>query len=527
MPNSLSTKKNLEAQLSELELEKLKREKLKRGLGEKQIWRPNPGPQTTAYQTQADETFFGGAGGGGKTDLILGVAGTIQHHSIIFRRLFPLTRAIIERSREIYNTENSDHQKDSYNESLHLWRLADGRVVEFGSIQYEKDKENYRGRPHDFYGFDEITEFTESQYRFVIGWNRSTRPGQRCRVIATGNPPSNEEGQWVIKYWGPWLDPHHPNPARPGELRWFATVAGEDYECAGPDPVEIEGETIHPRSRTFIPARLSDNPYLADTGYLSVLQSMPEPYRSQMLYGDFNISFVDDPWQVIPTAWVRKAQERWLNLQADIDRNGGELPQQTALGVDVARGGKDFTVIVERRRNWFGEPQKLPGKDTPESDPVVREIINRRKNTCQMINIDLIGPGGAVYDTGRKMGLPGIQGINVATRSDATDKSGKLTFVNLRAELYWKLREALDPESGDDIMLPPHKEVLPDLCSAKWMMRTGGIQVEAKEDIKKRIARSPDVGDAILLAHHMGQRSRQFQAVIGGQRPVVQTYVPR
>jgi hypothetical protein len=468
-------------------------------------WKPLPGPQTQALESEADELFFGGAGGGGKTDLLLGVASTNQHRSIIFRRFFPLTRGIIERSREIYNSTNIDHQKDSYNESLHLWRLADGKVIEFGAIQHEKDKENYRGRPHDFYGFDEITEFSEGQYRFVIGWNRSTRPGQRCRVVVTGNPPSTQEGRWIIEYWGPWLDPKHPNPAKPGELRWFATIGGKDQECPGPDPIVIDGETIYPRSRTFIPARLADNPYLADTGYLSVLQSMPEPLRSQMLYGDFSLSVSDDPWQVIPTEWVRLAQQRWLNFEADVERGEVKLPQQTALGVDVARGGKDFTVIVERRGNWFGEPDKHLGSDTPSGDIVADYVTLKFEKTCQSVNIDVIGCGASAYDALVRRDFGEACPVNVASGSSATDKSGKLTFINLRAELYWKFREALDPESGENLMLPLHKEVLPDLCSAKWSMRTSGVQVEAKEDIKKRIGRSPDVGDALLLAFYQGE----------------------
>lgn len=522
MPSLLNSKQSLETQLIELELEELHREELKRGLVEeevKPIWKPNPGPQTMAFESLADELFYGGAAGGGKTDLALGLAALNHRMSIIFRRVFPSMRGMIQRSREIYNSQNTDRQKDSYNETLHIWRLADGRIIEFGSIQHLKNVENYRGRPHDLYIFDEVPEFLQFMYQFPIAWNRTTILGQRCRVVVTGNPPNTPEGQWVIEYWGPWLDPHHPNPAEPGELRWFVTLDGESKEVDGPEPFYHKDELVIPRSRTFIPALLSDNPYQDGTSYRSVLQSLPEPLRSQMLYGDFNASANEDPWQVIPTEWVRLAQQRWLNHQADLERDGGELPQQTTLGVDVARGGKDFTVIVERRGNWVGEPLKIPGKDTPESDPVVREIIKVQQDTCQWVNIDVIGPGGAVLDTGNKMGLAGLQGVNVAKRSIATDKTGKLTFVNLRAELYWVLREALDPESGDNIMLPPHKEVLPDLCSAKWMMRVNGIQVEAKEDIKKRIGRSPDVGDAVLLAcwinQDLGELSAGSLAIFG------------
>ena len=61
--------------------------------------------------------------------------------------------------------------------------------------------------------FDEIGHFLESQFRFLIGWMRTSTPGERCRVVATGNPPTSAEGEWIIQYWGPWLDPQHPYPA--------------------------------------------------------------------------------------------------------------------------------------------------------------------------------------------------------------------------------------------------------------------------------------------------------------------------
>ena len=212
----------------------------------------------TALQSEADELFYGGAAGGGKTDLLLGLAGTQHQQGIIFRRVFPSIRGMVERSREIFNREGLEHSADSYNESLHVWRLQDERLIEFGSMQYEKDKNDYKGRPHDFIGWDELPEFTETQYRYVNTWNRTTRPGQRTRIVATGNPPTNIEGEWIIRYWGPWLDPQYPYPAASGELRWFARIEDVDVEVEDGHTFQHKSETIQPRSRTFIPARLED-----------------------------------------------------------------------------------------------------------------------------------------------------------------------------------------------------------------------------------------------------------------------------
>lgn len=458
------------------------------------LWTPQAGRQADAYHCLADELFYGGAAGGGKTDLLLGVAGTQQWRSIIFRRIFPSTRGIIERSREVFNPSNSGHERDSYNESLHIWRLTSGRQIEFGSMQYEKDKENYRGRPHDGKLWDEITEFTESQFRFVNTWNRSTKPGQRCRVIATGNPPTSAEGEWVILYWGPWLNDQYPHPAKPGELRYFVRLDDRDVEVESAAPITHKGETLLPRSRTFIPARLSDNPILAATGYGGVLQSLPEPLRSQLLYGDFKIKVRDDPYQVIPLTWIQAAVERWR-----------KTPQPavalSALGCDIARGGDDKTVIAPRYEQWFAPLQKHAGSATPTGRHVAQLILGEMKQHV-MVNLDVIGIGSSAFD--QLSHLPSVFGINFGEGTSARDKSGRLTFANVRAAAYWFLREALSPDSGFDVCLPDDRELIADLAAPHWFLRNGRISVESKEDIKKRLGRSTDCGDAVVLAWYYG-----------------------
>lgn len=463
------------------------------------FWQPNPGPQTLAYHSAADELFYGGAAGGGKTDLLLGLAATEHWRSVIFRRTFPSLRGIIERSREIYNATNTTRGKDSYNESLHIWRLLNGRMIELGSLNLEKDKESQRGRPRDLYGWDEATEFTETQFRFVNAWNRTTRPGQRCRVVATGNPPTDTKGRWVIDYWAAWLDERHPNPALPGELRWYATVKSaegtvEDLEVESGAPFETSGEIIQPRSRTFIPARLDDNPHLKDSGYRSILQGLPEPLRSQMLYGDFSLKADDDPWQIIPTEWVRKSQERWRKARERGEFNG--VPA-LALGCDVARGGKDKTVLANLRRNFIDPLTRRSGIETDNGPKVASLFMSVWDGKCRS-GIDVVGLGASPYDCLRSNDVP-VWGVNFGAGSTATDKSGQFRFINLRAEAYWRLREALDPVQGEPLMVPDEPGVLGDLCAPKWSLTPRGIKVESKEEIIERLKHSPDDGDAIAI----------------------------
>jgi hypothetical protein len=451
-------------------------------------WTPQSKPQWLAFLTRADETFYGGAAGGGKTDLAIGLASQCHQHSVIFRRVYPNLKEIMRRAREVIGDEASE------NKSEKLWTWPDGRTLEFGAMQYEDSKKDWQGRPHDLKVFDEIPEFTETQFEFGSGWNRTTNTGQRTRVLCTGNPPLDETGSWVTRRWGAWLDPNHPHPAKSGELRWYATINGKEREFFSGDPVQAGNETIYPRSRTFIPARLDDNPfYSQDNRYRSVLQSLPEPLRSMLLYGDFQAASIPDPFQVIPAEWVRKAQKRWM------ERERPTTPL-TAVGVDPSRGGMDKTGISKRYDNWFDEIVTHPGivaKDGPTVAELTRQALGEEEPVY--INIDVNGIGSSVYDHTKviyKFVIP----FNGAEASEYRDKSGKLKMRNKRAEMYWRFRDALDPNSGDDLALPPDTELLADLCSAKYEVTASGVLIEEKEKIKERIGRSPDVGEAAMMA---------------------------
>lgn len=456
------------------------------------LWEPFPNsPQKQAYHSPADELFYGGAAGGGKSDLLLGLAATQHQRSIIFRRVFPNTSALIERGKEIYGF--------GYNEAKHFWRLGQ-RLIAIGSVQYERDWVNFRGRPHDLYAFDEITEFTERQYRAITAWNRSTVPGQRCRVVCTGNPPTQSEGTWVLSYWGAWLNPRHPNPAAPGELVWYARIDDKDTEVGRgdrrPDPVWIEKENRHvnPRSRTFIPARLEDNPVLFASGYADVLDALPEPLRSQMRLGVFGLEIEDDPWQLIPTAWLDAAIARW---QATSFEEVQAARSVTAVGVDVSRGGKDESVISERFGNYFATLRVYEGNQITTGEAlatIVRPLVTKRT----IVNIDAIGVGASPYDT-LKLSCH-CNPVNFGSGSDATDKSGLLKMLNCRAEAYWGLREALDPETGLNLAIPPDPALRQELLAHTWLLRGDRVQIVQKQQIHEAIGRSPNRADALVLA---------------------------
>lgn len=363
--------------------------------------------------------------------------------------------------------------------------------------------------------FDEVTDFLESQFRFVITWNRSNDPRQRCRVICTCNPPSTAEGAWIVSYWAPWLDPNHPNPALPGELRWYTTnEKGEDVECPSGDEIEINGEMVKPRSRTFIPSSVDDNPYLAATSYKSNLQSLPEPLRSQMLKGDFMAGKEDNAWQVIPTAWVEAAQARWTETKP----RGLKM---SALGVDPARGGRDQTILAPRYEWWYSELIVQDGATTPSGPDVAALCIGNVRDGAPIF-IDVIGGAGtSPYDHMKGQSI-NVHAVDGRKESGGREMSGKFGFVNMRSEMWWRFREALDPDHGENIALPPDRKLLADLCTPRWTVTPRGIQVEPKGTEKegtgiiKRLGRSPDRGDAVVYAWLQADRrgARQHQRPI-------------
>lgn len=448
------------------------------------IWKPLPGPQSLAFCSKADILGYGGAAGGGKTDLACGKAIRQHKNTMILRREATQLTGVIDRLTQILKG------RDGFNGQQKIWRLKDNKQIEFGSVPHLGDESKYQGRPHDFLVFDEATNFLESQVRFLLGWLRTTEPGQHCQALFTFNPPTSAEGQWVISFFAPWIDKKHPKPALPGELRWFATVDGKDVEVESGETFEHNGETIKPLSRTFIPSRVTDNPYLMGTGYMSTLQALPEPLRSQMLNGDFNAGIEDDPFQVIPTKWVELAMERWTRPL--------KLEPMDSMGVDVARGGRDKTVIARRHGMWFDVPLDYPGKETPDGPATAGLVIASMRDRAP-IHIDVIGVGSSPYDF-LKEAKQHVLGINVATESLATDKSGMLSFFNLRSELWWKMREALDPANNTGIALPNDPRLKADLCAPKWKLQGQTIKVESREDIVSRIGRSPDYGSAYILA---------------------------
>src|SRR4051794_26903147 len=132
-------------------------------------WVPNPGPQTQAFLCEADELFYGGEAGGGKTDLGIGLALTAHKRSLLLRRINKDAVKIKPRIEEILSHDNG------YNGQLQRWRLGE-RQIDIAGCEQESDKQRFKGDPHDLIVFDEAPIFSSlSTASSSAGTARPTR----------------------------------------------------------------------------------------------------------------------------------------------------------------------------------------------------------------------------------------------------------------------------------------------------------------------------------------------------------------
>ena len=231
-------------------------------LKENIIFQPNEGPQMDFLAAGETDVLYGGAAGGGKSYAMLvdplRFAHRAAHRALILRRSMPELRELIDKSRELYPKAFPGCK---YREVEKLWTFPSGAKVEFGFLERDADVYRYQGQAYSWIGFDEITHLpTEFSWNYLASRLRTTdseiTPYMRC----TANPGGVGAG-WVKKRY---ISPSVPNDSFVGD----------------------DGIT-----RKFIPARLNDNPYLAEDGrYEQMLKSLPPTQRKQLLEGNWEVA---------------------------------------------------------------------------------------------------------------------------------------------------------------------------------------------------------------------------------------------
>lgn len=215
--------------------------------------------------------------------------------------------------------------------------------------------------------------------------------------------------------------------------------------------------------------------------------------RTSSLYlrrvlGEFDESGSDT---LIPLTWIELSHERWHACE-------GKGEGASAIGGDIARFGEDRTALAKLVGRVVESLEYYSKEDTMQTSG---RIVMLASSIYQAIGIDSIGIGAGVVDRLRELGYENTLAINGSEGTSLTDASGEMKFINLRAALWWLLREALDPNNEQALAIPPDADLEAGLAAPKWSVTsTGKIKIEAKDEIKKRLGFSPDGAEAVMYA---------------------------
>ena len=238
--------------------------------------------------------------------------------------------------------------------------------------------------------------------------------------------------------------------------------------------------------KVYIPALPTDNLDNLPASYIPSLKDAFK-HRPELL-----LAYLEGSWDslegadiIIKDTWIREAADVHI---AYIGR------AKKVFGVDVARYGDDRTVIYYMEGTDVVDEMIFGQKDTMYTAGKVHIWAQEKKP--DLIGVDVIGLGAGVVDRLREMGDKVLE-FNSSDKGDPTDK---LKFRNLRAEMWWSVGRRF---AEKDIRLTwPDPELKRELGSVAYQIKDGKLKAEPKEDIKKRLGRSPDKADAYIIGLH-------------------------
>lgn len=318
--------------------------------------------------------------------------------------------------------------------------------------------------------------------------------GQRAYAIATSTP-----GEPMGRFY----DMHMGLPGLEDWAKRHVTV-DEMIACHRLDPEWVEQKRVY---------------YGEDSAW----------FQNRVL-GEFSSGEADG---LIRLSWVEAAMDRWPDWASEgvtppakmgrhwymvrrgsppdpermyairLDHDETLRKQLSCLGVDVAVTGGDRTVIAMRYGNAIGEIRRVPRGELPQTTGHIATALQGTEGHPPAI-VDSIGVGEGVPAYLRGMGFPSIA-FKSSFKTNLRDERKEVEFERQRDAAYWHMRDLLDPSLGHNIALPPDEELRADLVAARWEFANNGkVKVEGKPQIRARLGRSPDVGDAVVMAFWLG-----------------------
>lgn len=393
---------------------------------------PQKGPQEVFLSTPADIALYGGSAGGGKSWSLL--FESLRHinnprfGAVIFRRTSVQVRnegGLWHESNQIYSFFGGRPR-----EAFLEWVFPSGARIKFGHLEYEKDVLGFQGSQIPYIGFDELTHFSENQFFYMLSRNRSTS-GVSGYIRATCNP---DPDSWVRKFIDWWIGPDgFPIKERSGKLRYFIRIndkivwadsAEELHELYG------RGPDIHPKSVTFIAAKLEDNKILMekDPAYAGNLLALNRVDRMRLKEGNWNIRAVagmmfQREWftilDSIPAAWIQQCRY-W-------DR-AATKPNEVNKDPDWTRGLK----MLKYPNGTFLVADLKSMRDTPgQVEKLVTATASHDSIMCPVVGEQDPGSAG-VADAERFTRI--LAGYNVAVRRVSQSKLIRAKPVSAQCE---------------------------------------------------------------------------------------------
>jgi hypothetical protein len=271
------------------------------------LFRPNDGPQYTFLAAPEKEVLYGGAAGGGKSYAmlmdLLRYATNGNHRALLLRRTLAELTELIDKSKQVYPRAFPSAR---FKESTKTWVFPSGATALFSYVDQDDDVYRYQGQSFSWIGIDELGHYpTPYVWNYLRSRLRTTDPSITTYMRATANP-GGVGGWWIKKMF---IDPAPP------DVSFHATDIDTGNALTYGKGHEKEGQALF--SRKFIPARLTDNPYLMQDGtYEAMLLSLPEVQRKRLLEGDWTVAegaafsefsqqmHVVDPVEM-PYNWIR------------------------------------------------------------------------------------------------------------------------------------------------------------------------------------------------------------------------------
>jgi len=384
----------------------------------KPTWQPHKGPQTEFLRRNEYEVLFGGAAGPGKTDcLIMAAARHVKnpnYRALILRRTFPQLQEIMDRCQAYYPVIGG-----KWRATEARWHWPSGATVKLGHMQHEDDKFNYQGHEYGFIGFDELTQFTGTQYLYLHSRCRSVDPTIRPMVRATTNPGGVGHG---------FVKDRFVTITEPG-TRYIDSKTGFD--------------------RCFIPARVTDNPTLIENDplYIQRLMLLPDEDKRRLLDGE---------WDVFTGQAFPELSQEVHGVEAFTPPPEWEVFRAFDWGYSspfsVAWYAADYDGRLWRFKSIYGSAEEDPTKGLKATAvEIARMIKDVERDIKQVVRTGPADPsiwsknptkakGGTGPSIAEEMGNEGIFWL----KGDNNRVLGK-------QQLHYRFRreETVDPESGE------------------------------------------------------------------------------